>query len=94
VDVHGNDRPKPFVRKDPTKVQPVRGCPATIRTILCRELYRYVVVWNQSQKRDEFRQVNQRRRPAEDIKLPVNEDLRIVSDELWERVRSARGYRW
>ena len=36
--------PKPFVRKDPTKVLPVAGwSPGTVRTILMRELYHGVV---------------------------------------------------
>jgi site-specific DNA recombinase len=84
--------PKPFVRRDPTKVQPVRAwCPATIRTILCRNLYRGVVVWNRSRKRDDWRQVNQQRRPeSEWMELPVNPALRIVSEDLWNRVQSRR----
>jgi site-specific DNA recombinase len=56
--------PKPFVRKDPTKVLPVAGwAPGTVRTILMRELYHGVVIWNKTRKRDDFRQVNQRPRP-------------------------------
>jgi site-specific DNA recombinase len=84
--------PKPFVRKDPTKVQPVGAWyPATIRTILCRELYCGVVVWNRSKKRNDDMQVQQRSRPeSEHIRLDVNEDLRIVSDDLWTRVQSRR----
>ena len=63
----------------------------TVRTILARDLYRGVVVWNKSRKRDDWRQVNQLARPESDwIRLPVNEALRIVSDDLWERVRSRR----
>lgn len=88
----GAQAPKPFVRRDPTKVQPVRGwCPATVRTILCRELYRGVVVWNKSRKRDDWRQVNQQPRPeSEWMRLPVNEELRIIADDLWARVQSRR----
>lgn len=88
----GAQAPKPFVRRDPTKVQPVRGwSPGTIKPMLGRELYRGVVVWNRSRKRDEFRQVNQQPRPeSEWLRLPVNEDLRIVSDDLWARVQSRR----
>src|SRR5262245_23484299 len=44
--------PKPFVRKDPTKVQPVQGwSPSTVRSVLTREIYHGVLVWNRSQKR-------------------------------------------
>jgi site-specific DNA recombinase len=82
--------PKPFIRRDPTKVQPVCAWyPGTVRTFLPRELYRGVAEWNRTRKRDEFRQINQRPRPkVEHERLPVNEDLRIVSDDLWARVQS------
>jgi hypothetical protein len=57
--------PTPFVRRDPTKVQPLRGWAAgTIRAILARDLYRGVVVWNKSRKRDDYGQTRQRRRPT------------------------------
>jgi site-specific DNA recombinase len=84
--------PTPFDRKDPTKVQPVRAWyPGTIKAMLGRELYRGVRTWNRSRKRDNWRQVNQRPRPeSEWVRLPQNENLRIVSDELWERVQSRR----
>ena len=77
--------PTPFVRVDPMKVLPERAwSPMTIRAMLCRELYRGVVVWNRSRKRNDQRKVNQRPRPADEwMRLPVNEDLRIVSDDLW-----------
>ena len=85
----GAAHPKPFRRKD--GLQPIIGwSPATIRTIVCRDLYRGVVVWNRSRKRDDWGQVDQRRRPkGEWVKVPV-EGLRIISDDLWERVRSRR----
>ena len=84
--------PRPFVRRDPTKVGPVVGwSPATIRSILHRDLYRGVVVWNRSRKRNDSRQVDQRPRPeSEWVELPVNDDLRIVSDDLWNRAKSRR----
>jgi len=84
--------PTPFVRKDPMKVQPVSAwSPQTVRAILRRELYRGVVQWNRSRKRDDDRKVHQHRRDeSEWIELPVNESLRIVSDDLWTRVQSRR----
>ena len=83
----GAAHPRPFRRQD--GLAPVVGwSPATIRTILHRDLYRGVVVWNRSRKRDDWGQVAQRDRPKEEwVQVPV-ESLRIVSDELWERVRS------
>ena len=62
--VEGAVAPRPFVRRDPTKVQPVRGwAPGTIRAILARDVYRGVVVWNRSKKRDDWGSVHQRPRP-------------------------------
>jgi DNA invertase Pin-like site-specific DNA recombinase len=83
--------PKPFIRKDPTTVRPPAWNPSTIRTILGRDLYRGVVVWNRSKKRNAHLRVDPQPRPeSEWIRLPVNESLRIVSDDLWARVQSRR----
>ena len=83
--------PKPFVRKDPTKVQPVAGwAPGSIRAILMREIYRGVVIWNKSRKRDDFRQVNQRPRPESEWLRTPAEHLRIIDEPLWKRVQSRR----
>ena len=85
----GAAHPKPFRRQD--GLAPVVGwSPATIRTILHRDLYRGIVVWNRSRKRDDWGQVAQRERPKKEwVQVPM-ESLRIVSDEIWERVRSRR----
>ena len=68
--------PKPFVRKDPTKVLPNNGwAPGTVRAILRREIYSGVVTWNKSRKRDDFRQVNQKPRPeSEWLRVPAPEE--------------------
>ena len=85
----GAAHPKPFRRTD--GLTPIVGwSPSTIRTILGRELYHGVVVWNRSRKRDDWGQVDQRRRPKDEwVSVPVK-DLQIVSDDLWTRVRSRR----
>ena len=83
----GAAHPKPFRRKD--GLTPVAGwSPATIRTILHRELYRGVVVWNKSRKRDDWGQVDQRERPTQEWARGEGEALRIVPEELWHRVRA------
>jgi len=64
--------------------------PSTVRTILCRDLYRGVVVWNKSRKRDDWGQVKQRSRPATEWTQVVDETLRIVPDALWKAVASRR----
>jgi hypothetical protein len=85
--------PKPFIRRDPTKAPPLRGWShTTVRTILCRELYRGVVVWNRSRKRDDWRQVHQQprlesewirppreRRPPDCVRRPVGEGALTAS---------------
>ena len=83
--------PKPFVRKDPTKVLPVAGwAPGTVRAILMRELYHGVVVWNKTRKRDDFRQVNQRPRPEHEWLRAAAPHLRSSAAPVWRRVPSRR----
>jgi site-specific DNA recombinase len=91
LNAEGALAPKPFVRRDPTKVLPVRGwAPTTVRGILLSEHYRGVLVYNRTQKRDKWGQQNQKDRPESDwIRVEVP-DLRIVSDALWNRVASRR----
>jgi site-specific DNA recombinase len=58
--------------------------PTAVREILHLELYRGVIVWNRSQKIMRGGTRRQRRRPpSEWLRLPA-EELRIVSDTLWE----------
>jgi site-specific DNA recombinase len=85
-------RPKPFVRKSDKGVPPVNGwSPSTVRTILSREIYRGVVVWNKSRKRTDWGKVKQQVRPeSEWMRLPPDESLRIVPDDLWQRVAARR----
>jgi site-specific DNA recombinase len=88
----GAAAPKPFVRRDATKVGPVSGwAPSTIRAVLTRELYRGVVVWNRSRKRPiAWGQVNQQPRPEGEWLRVEAEHLRLVDEALWKRVESRR----
>jgi DNA invertase Pin-like site-specific DNA recombinase len=92
LNAEGAACPKPFVRKDPMKVQPVgRWAPSTVRSILGRELYRGVVVWNKSRKRQvAWGQVNQKPRPESEWLQASVPHLRIVDDALWKRVHARR----
>src|SRR5262245_25160319 len=79
--------PKPFRRSD--GLAPIMGwSPTTIRAVLCRDLYRGVLVWNRSRKRDDWGQKHQHPRPESDWQRVPVPQLRIVSDELWSRVAS------
>ena len=84
--------PRPFIRKDPTKLPPVKGwSPSTVRAVLSRERYRGAPVWNKSKKRDAWGQVDQKPRdPSEWVSEPEDANLAIVSDALWFRVESRR----
>lgn len=67
---------------------------STVREVLYRELYRGVVIWNRSRKRDQWGQHRQRRRDASEwIRLEAPE-ARIVDETLWsaahERLQSVR----
>lgn len=60
--------------------------PSSVREVLHRELYRGVVVYNRTRKRDAWgRKRQQRRDPAEVVRVEAP-SLRIVPDALWQRV--------
>ena len=63
--------------------RPRGWAPSSVREVLHRELYRGVVLWNRTAKRDAWGQKHQRdRAEAEWVRLEVPE-LQIVSAELW-----------
>lgn len=72
-------------------VKPPRGrgwAPSGIREMLHRSLYRGEIVWNRSQKVVRAGTKKQRKRPeSEWLTLPAPE-LRVVSEELWQRVKA------
>ncbi|MCU1381814.1 MAG: hypothetical protein JWL71_511 [Acidobacteria bacterium] len=55
-----------------------------------RELYRRVVIWNKTRKRDDFRQVNQRPRPESEWLRADAPHLRTIDEPLWRRVQARR----
>src|SRR4029450_3366364 len=58
--------------------------------MLKRELYRGVIVWNKTKKRDAWGQKRQRPRPEHEwVKVPAPA-LGIVSDEQWVRAQQQR----
>ena len=64
--------------------------PSTVRSVLGRELYRGVAVWGKLRRCNAWGAVDWAERPeAEWVRTP-RPDLRVVSDELWHRVRSRR----
>lgn len=67
----------------PTEDKPAGWSPSSVRCILLRELYRGVVTWNRSQKRDKWGQQRQTKRPESEWLTREAPELRIVSDVLW-----------
>jgi hypothetical protein len=68
------------------QARPKAWAPSSIREVLYRELYRGVIVWNQTRKRNAWGQVAQRARGTEEwITVPAPQ-LRIVDEELWTAV--------
>ena len=64
--------------------------PTAIREILKRELYRGVIVWNQSQKRDRWGTKRPTRRPETEWLRVDAPDLRIVAEDLWQAAQQRR----
>jgi len=66
--------------------RPRGWAPSSVRAALYRELYRGVIVWNRTKKRDEWGCKKQTPRdPSEWVREP-DATLRIVSDEAWQAV--------
>jgi site-specific DNA recombinase len=67
----------------PTEHKPAGWSPSSVRCILLRDLYRGVVTWNRSQKRDKWGRQRQTKRPEGEWLTREAPELRIVSDVLW-----------
>ncbi len=75
-----------------TKEAPVGGwTPSSVRGVLDCDLYRGRVVYGKTKKRNQrWGKIDQKPRPQSEWIVTEREDLRIVSEELWQRVRSRR----
>lgn len=78
----------------PSKGGPRGWSPSTVRDVLHRDLYRGVIVWNRTQKRDTWGQKRPQRRPEQDWLRIEASTLRVISDDLWQaahdRLRGSR----
>ncbi len=70
------------------KGRPTAWAPSTVRSVLYRESYRGVVVWNRSQKRDQWGQQKRSKRAASEWVTVERPELRIVTDEQWKAVHA------
>jgi hypothetical protein len=66
------------------------GHPPPCAPVLAREIYHGVIVWNMSRKPNDLGQVDQKVRPSDECVRTAAELLRILPEELWERVTSRR----
>jgi site-specific DNA recombinase len=64
--------------------RPRGWAPSSVREVLHRECYRGVLVWNKTRKRDSWGQKRRQNRPAADWLHVPAEDLRLVSEALWQ----------
>jgi site-specific DNA recombinase len=68
----------------PQQGRPRAWAPSTVHEILFRDVYRGVLTWNQTRKRNHWGQQQQSARPAgEWLQVPAPQ-LRIVSEDLWQ----------
>jgi site-specific DNA recombinase len=63
--------------------RPCGWAPSSVREVLYRELYRGVVVWNKTRKRNQWGQKHQQPRPESEWLRTDVPHLRIVSDDAW-----------
>ena len=70
------------------QARPRSWAPSSVREILYRQLYRGVVVWNQTQKRNAWGQVQQRARAVGEWVSIDAPQLRIVTEDVWDAVHA------
>jgi hypothetical protein len=81
--------PKHFRRSD--GLLPVVGwSPSTVRSVLTRQTYRGVMIWNKTRKKNDWGKSDPTPRPESEWIRTQREDLRIIGDDLWKRVESRR----
>ena len=90
----------------PQRGRPRAWSPSSVRSVLHRDLYRGVSVWNRSQQSDAWGQRAWRARPESDWIRTDVPDLRVVSDQEWDAahrrlksaaavyLRSTNGHLW
>ncbi|MGH9311708.1 MAG: recombinase family protein [Vicinamibacterales bacterium] len=75
----GAPAPRPSHRS-----RPQGWAASSVHEVLYRELYRGVIVWNRSKKRNQWGQQKQKARPTSDhLRVPAPE-LRVVAEPIWQ----------
>ena len=78
---HLNENAAPAPRAQ--QGRPRAWAPSSVREVLYRDLYRGVIVWNKTKKRDTWGVKRQRPRPESEWVYVSAPELRIVSEALW-----------
>ncbi len=68
----------------PQQARPAGWAPSTVNDVLHRELYRGVVMWNRTRKRDQWGQHRQTARPGAEWLRQDVPALRIVTETAWQ----------
>jgi site-specific DNA recombinase len=85
---HLNEQAAPAPRAEPGR-RPT-WAPSTIHAVLARDLYRGVIVWNQTRKRDTWGKKQTSNRPRDQWLTVDAPHLRIVTDDLWHAAQARR----
>ena len=72
----------------PQQGRPRSWAPSSVRSVLYRDLYRGVSVWNRTKQSDAWGQRAGQKRPPSEWVTVAQPELRIVSDELWSRAHA------
>jgi site-specific DNA recombinase len=70
----------------PQQHRPAGWAPSSVREVLYRDLYRGVITWNRTRKRNGWGQIQPSARPQSEWCTVPAPHLRIISDTLWTRV--------
>jgi site-specific DNA recombinase len=70
----------------PRKGRPRAWAPSSIREVLYRDLYRGIIVWNRTRKRDQWGQEKRHTRAVADWLHVPAPTLQVVPDALWSAV--------
>ena len=87
--LEGGPEPKHYARKDGL-ARVVGWATSTVSCILKRETDRGIVIWNKTRKRNDWGKWAPTDRPESEWIRTPNEDLRLIDEQLWQRVVSRR----
>jgi len=74
----------------PQQGRPAAWAPSSIGGVLNRDLYRGVVIWNKTKKRNSWGQMDRKARPEAEWIREEAPELRIVPEELWDKSAKRR----